>query len=154
MPDDVSDDGIEVWAPTPEEWDQAVAEQLAKFSLTFEEVRQQARSGDWSSPEVRDFWVVMGGWTAEPLPCLVCGRQLRRAIAGSNQPYFGMMCSTSGNYGSTAFDSARGDDRLEFNVCDDCMVANAARIRNVRYRSRPDTIIYSRVWDPERHNGD
>jgi hypothetical protein len=63
------------------------------------------------------------------LPCIVCqkpitplfpnerpreGRDLNAQASGA------ISCFSYGNYGSAAFDSL-GSERLEFNVCDDCV---------------------------------
>jgi len=41
----------------------------------------------------------------------------------SNQPYGAVMCSSSGNYGSTVFDPVMGGQvELVFNICDECLV--------------------------------
>ncbi len=55
------------------------------------------------------------------LPCIVCGAVLFNVYDGvTNQPNDGVACFTSGNYGSTVFDSFNGD-QLTFNVCDSCL---------------------------------
>ena len=57
------------------------------------------------------------------LPCLKCGRELVNAFPNEveNQPVDGVAATTSGNYGSTVFDSFTGHI-LEFNICDPCLV--------------------------------
>ena len=58
----------------------------------------------------------------EALPCIVCRRELNNVFEDlSNQPYDGVACFTGGNYGSRVFDSFDGQ-KLEFNVCDECLV--------------------------------
>jgi hypothetical protein len=63
------------------------------------------------------------------LPCIVCGRELRNVFPGGpadNQPADGIVVRTSGNYGSTVWDSFDGQV-LEFDICDPCMVAAGRR---------------------------
>lgn len=56
----------------------------------------------------------------QSFPCLICGRILLREMDDYEaQPDSGVMCSTSGNYGSTVFDPMNGE-RIYFNICDEC----------------------------------
>lgn len=59
--------------------------------------------------------------TSESFPCIICGIKLYREnedyIA---QPRNGVVCSTHGNYGSTAYDPLDGTS-LVFNICDPCL---------------------------------
>jgi hypothetical protein len=73
------------------------------------------------------------------LPCLKCGRELRNVFPGDveNQPNDGVVLTTSGNYGSTVFDSLVGDV-LEVNICDPCLVEAGEKGRVLTYRrARP-----------------
>lgn len=93
-----------------------------------------------------------------PLPCLICGKELEPAYTsrdpeidfyGNKQPYGAVVCSTSGNYGSMVWDSLRGDERLEFNICDECIKYCApGRVLEVHYRRQPSKIEIQRFWDP------
>jgi hypothetical protein len=59
---------------------------------------------------------------SETFPCLICGGRLLRDMEEYEaQPQDGVMCSTSGNYGSTVFDPMNGESIL-FNICDKCLV--------------------------------
>lgn len=72
---------------------------------------------------------------AESFPCLICGCPLERAFDGFEaQPNDGVMCETSGNYGSTVFDPMDLSE-LAFNICDDCLVEKAeqGRVMVTRY---------------------
>lgn len=87
-----------------------------------------------------------------PLPCLVCGRHLEPVFAlrgrdDQRQPNDAVMCSTPGNYGSTVFDEEINGYRLEFNVCDACLVERADRFRRVRYLTRRTQEVYE-PWTP------
>jgi hypothetical protein len=58
---------------------------------------------------------------SESFPCIVCGTRLLRDMDEYEaQPREGVMCSTSGNYGSTVFDPVMSGDVAHFNVCDLC----------------------------------
>ncbi len=37
------------------------------------------------------------------------------------QPWKGIICTSSGNFGSQAFDSIRGTEQLIFVLCDECL---------------------------------
>jgi hypothetical protein len=62
-------------------------------------------------------------------PCLVCGKALKVLSAKYNQADNANDFSTSGQYGSTVFDSMDGT-RLHVNVCDECIVnaSHAGRV--------------------------
>lgn len=66
--------------------------------------------------------------TAEHMsvPCIVCNKALPHAfdVDEHNQPYGGISCQASGQYGCTVFDPMDGS-YLEFNVCDECLVEKA-----------------------------
>lgn len=72
------------------------------------------------------------------LPCIVCKKTLRNALNDvENQPENGVAAQTSGNYGSTVWDSFSGEF-LEFNVCDDCLrAAGEAGLVNVGVNQKP-----------------
>lgn len=56
------------------------------------------------------------------LSCLSCGKPLFNVTDNvPNQPNNGVVCHTSGNYGSTQYDALGDHSFLEFNVCDDCL---------------------------------
>jgi hypothetical protein len=58
--------------------------------------------------------------TSESFPCLICGRTLLRDMDEYEaQPRDGVMCQTSGNYGSRVYDSL-DLSFIAFNICDDC----------------------------------
>lgn len=70
-------------------------------------------------------------WEADPsdrtLPCIVCGKILEAAMpdnSDKNQPYAGLAFHSHGHYGGTVFDSM-GNELLEVNICDECLVAKA-----------------------------
>jgi hypothetical protein len=61
------------------------------------------------------------------LSCVRCGKVLRPVQDAQDcyQPYGGIICTSSGNYGSTRFDpialEERGNELLFF-LCDECLV--------------------------------
>jgi hypothetical protein len=72
---------------------------------------------------------------ADSFPCIICGCPLERAFDDYEaQPSDGVMCSTSGNYGSTVYDPMDLSE-LAFNICDDCLVEKAkeGRVMTTRY---------------------
>lgn len=62
------------------------------------------------------------------LPCIICGKSLRNVWDTENQPKDGICVQTTGNYGSTKWDSFNGEF-LEFNICDPCLVEAAKQER-------------------------
>ena len=76
------------------------------------------------------------------LPCIVCGKKLKNVFAGSNQPSDGIVVMTTGNYGSTVWDSMNGEF-LEFNVCDPCLREAAEHRR----------ILVARTQKPVNYGG-
>ncbi len=86
---------------------------------------------------------------SQALPCLVCGRALENVWDGAiNQPSHGVSCLTSGNYGSTAFDSMN-DEMLEFSICDECLVRAGEQGRVLIGRHRRQPVVYvPKVWQP------
>lgn len=77
------------------------------------------------------------------LPCIVCGVPLRNVFQDiDNQPDYGVVVMTSGNYGSTVWDDGWGN-KLEFNVCDTCLVEAAKKER----------VWISREWRPVEYEG-
>ncbi len=62
------------------------------------------------------------------VPCFVCGEKLDRVWNDAPmQPISGVMCSTSGNYGSGVLDGAT----IAFVVCDICLSERANRTRRM-----------------------
>lgn len=89
-----------------------------------------------------------------PLPCFKCGKEFDWAAPGishkaSGQPAKGVMCSTSGNYGSQVFDSV-GRDALYFNICDQCLVEGKHNLIWMETRPSPPRYEYrvSGDWAP------
>lgn len=79
------------------------------------------------------------------LPCLKCGRELVNVFPNEveNQPADGVAATTSGNYGSTVYDSLSGNF-LEFNLCDPCLVEAGERGRVITAR-RAIPVVYEDV---------
>lgn len=72
---------------------------------------------------------------SDSFPCIVCGGTLERAFEDyESQPNDGVMCSATGNYGSTVFDPMDLSE-LAFNLCDVCLVQKAeeGRVMVTRY---------------------
>jgi hypothetical protein len=69
-----------------------------------------------------------------PFPCLVCGRVLCNVVSveqSQNQPYEACAFNSHGHYGCTVMDSFDGE-KLEINVCDECLLA-AQKLGRVGY---------------------
>jgi hypothetical protein len=54
------DDDIEVIVLSSDEWDRAVRRSLKKLNLTYDELAEQARTGDFSSWRARKLWLTIG----------------------------------------------------------------------------------------------
>ena len=52
---------VEVIELTREEWDTLVAAELARLGLTYEELAEQARTGDFACEDARRVWLAIGG---------------------------------------------------------------------------------------------
>lgn len=52
---------VEVVELTREEWDKLVASELGRLGLTYEELAEQARTGDFSCEDARWVWLAVGG---------------------------------------------------------------------------------------------
>lgn len=62
------------------------------------------------------------------MQCLCCDKPLEPVTTDApHQPNDGVVCDTSGNYGSTVFDAYFGE-RLVFFLCDGCLVAKKERV--------------------------
>lgn len=62
------------------------------------------------------------------VPCIVCEKPLGHVfdMDDGNQPGDGICAQAYGQYGCTVFDPLDGS-YLEFNVCDECLVAKAEK---------------------------
>ena len=84
--------------------------------------------------------------TARILDCFKCGKPLESAFppehTDTNQPYAGTTFTSSGHYGSTAFDAMDGSF-LELNICDDCLRANRSQVLLGRGEERTRVFTYS-----------
>ena len=82
----------------------------------------------------------------QTLPCLVCRKPLANACPGvENQPRGGLEFTTSGHYGSTAFDPMNGE-QLTINICDDCL-CEASKHGAVGHTDHPKNKIT--CWRPD-----
>lgn len=79
------------------------------------------------------------------VPCVVCGTTLENVDRDAeNQPYGGTSFSTSGHYGSTAFDPMNGS-MLELNLCDPCLKRASAQGR-VLWRREAKALVGAPPW--------
>lgn len=51
---------VDVWDLSPAEWDAWVARHLAELGLMFDELAEQARTGDFQSTDARCLWMAIG----------------------------------------------------------------------------------------------
>lgn len=89
----------------------------------------------------------------QPLPCIVCGFQPRRAFGdhGDDQthrvPYAATMFNAgTGHYGSTVWDEMSPYRSLSINVCDECLVAGKERVAVVDSIPQPSKVTYE-PWE-------
>lgn len=54
-------DPVAVVRPTREEWDQFTAGELADLGLTYADLAEQARTGQYQSTSARHLWILIGG---------------------------------------------------------------------------------------------
>lgn len=64
------------------------------------------------------------------LHCVRCDKQLSPVTDDDEcyQPYNGIVCTSSGNYGSCVFDPMVDDKQLLFFLCDSCIEARVERL--------------------------
>lgn len=96
------------------------------------------------------------------MQCLCCDKPLEPVTTDAPyQPNDGVICDTSGNYGSTVFDAGFGE-RLVFFLCDDCLVAKKERVlycrptKNYDHRlmdSNPEPVPWTSVLEHEPVSG-
>jgi DNA-directed RNA polymerase subunit RPC12/RpoP len=74
--------------------------------------------------------------------CVRCGKRLESVDPedDSLQPHGGVICTTGGNYGSRVLDVIYDPARIEFVLCDQCLVWLVQKGRTVAYRTygRPE----------------
>lgn len=94
-----------------------------------------------------------------PVPCVICGKDLKAAGPGSyNQPSGGTAFTSRGHYGSTVFDPMPGwggpNVFLELNFCDECLSGLAEKgwvllvqpeVERPKFQTRP----WTGVDDPD-----
>ncbi len=75
--------------------------------------------------------------TNPTLRCICCDKKLAPIHDDEPcyQPSGGVMCTSTGNYGSTAFDSIHGEEELLFFVCDECLMSKKESIYLINTKS-------------------
>jgi hypothetical protein len=69
------------------------------------------------------------------LICICCSKELESVFSESPyQPSGGVICETTGNYGSTQFDPMDPESLLFF-ICDECLVAKQKHIFHMKENS-------------------
>lgn len=79
------------------------------------------------------------------VPCLVCGRKFHRVAEtewAEMQPVEGVICRTSGNFGSRVLDG----ETVTFLVCDLCLTERRERVR-ATVVEHPKSNVYYSPWD-------
>ena len=70
--------------------------------------------------------------------CIVCRKEIENSIVNDEESYLpadGIIATSRGNFGSKIFDPiANENQRLEFVVCDECLVTNYKNINVVETR--------------------
>ena len=71
----------------------------------------------------------MGDNTNLMMNCVICRSEHKIDHQDENgyvhSVHDAVLCDSTGNYGSTEFDPLHGDEKLEFIVCDKCLVERA-----------------------------
>lgn len=80
--------------------------------------------------------------------CFVCGKPMKRVNNNEMQPWGGVYCETSGNFGSTVIDC----ERTAFLICDECLAEALLRTRRVFVKQERPVFVY-RPWEREQHVG-
>ena len=58
LPAELSD--VEVWQPTPVQWEEYVDAGLRDLRITYDELAEQARTRSFQSSTAMNFWIVIG----------------------------------------------------------------------------------------------
>jgi len=82
--------------------------------------------------------------------CIVCGKScevLWDDAKGPNVPamHDGIVCYSSGNYGSRHLDPLNGGVCIRFALCDDCLVAKGDDILHIVYDRETTVVEHSRT---------
>jgi len=117
--------------------------------------------GLWASLEVEK---IMGPLPTYDRECLICGKKLEPSVGTyfDDDPaevqlvpaYPGVLFETTGNYGSTIFDSVMGNEHLHVVICDDCLKERASRVFFFKTMSRQRKMYDIQRWNPEKHYGE
>jgi hypothetical protein len=88
-------------------------------------------------------------------PCICCGKEIDNAgpdpATATSPPSGAISFSASGNYGSAIFDPMPSEGRvfLEINLCDECAVSRASRIRMCKSVAAPRHYeVVQQPWNP------
>jgi hypothetical protein len=94
----------------------------------------------------------------KPLPCIRCGKQPVLAVPAAvienfgdrhNQPYEATVFYSHGQYGSTVWDEM-GRDVIEINVCDKCLLEEAAKGNILRVTVHTERTQTAVLWVPSQ----
>lgn len=71
--------------------------------------------------------------------CIVCGANCEELGPVTNSKTIpaidsGIVCRSTGNYGSTEYDVMHGDELIEFIVCDKCLVEKGKDIQRISFK--------------------
>lgn len=78
------------------------------------------------------------------VPCFVCEKSLERVNGEEMQPYGGVICRSSGNYGSRALDGY--EPSVCFLICDECLTERVDRVRRVKTKQISPEVTYE-SWE-------
>lgn len=78
------------------------------------------------------------------LRCFVCEKSLDSVHEDTVQPYFGLVFSSGGNYGSGIFDPLHGKNRLVITICDECVTERLERVFVQAVKRVPDNVTYTK----------
>jgi hypothetical protein len=85
--------------------------------------------------------------TDQVWPCIACGKILE-AVIEPPHPAGGVRFTSRGNYGSTVFDAPEGGDEfIEINVCDDCLLDKVTSVGYGRVITTTE-IVDAGQWRP------
>ncbi len=94
-------------------------------------------------------WVDLEGISPDNLPpgnslhhCIACEKEMHgEDYSGKTDVlYDGLICQTTGNYGSTIFDPMSGREKVQFFLCDECAITKGHLMTYMLVESQPAKI--------------
>lgn len=123
----------------------AVKNAATQYLNAGEKIPWEGELGDGNA----QVWVDLEGISPDNLPpgnslhyCIVCEKEMHgEDYSGKTDVlYDGLICQTTGNYGSTIFDPMGGHEKVQLFLCDACAITKGHLMTYIWVESQPDKI--------------